>query len=183
MARLILVILVIAAIALALRLMLTSWRRRAAAGSDIPALATPPTAVSDAALRVDHATYLGTVTNEHWLDKVAARGLGSRGPAAITVESGGLIVERVGTDALFVPHSAITRVELERGLAGRVYGKEGVVVVSWVWGEQLLQTGLRIPDAQAKAAVVSALAQLPNGKLSSDEHRGQSAQGGGTNHE
>ena len=183
MARLILVILVIAAIALALRLMSTSWRRRTAAGADIPVLAMAPNSVSDGALRVDHATYLGTVTIEHWLAKVAAQGLGSRGPAAIAVESQGLIVERVGTDALFVPQNAITKVELARGLAGRVYGSEGVIVVSWVWGEQLLQTGLRVPDAQARVAVVSALAQLPSGKLWSDAHRGQSAHGGGTNHE
>ena len=107
MARLILVILVIAAIALALRLMSTSWRRRTAAGADIPVLAMAPNSVSDGALRVDHATYLGTVTIEHWLDKVAAQGLGSRGPAAIAVESQGLIVERVGTDALFVPPRAL----------------------------------------------------------------------------
>lgn len=179
MARLVLVLLVLAAIVIALRAMSNSWKRRVDSGADIPGLAMAPSPLAADALRVEHATYLGTVTIEHWLDKVAAHGLGSRGPAAVAVEARGLVVERVGTSALFVPQEAISQVELTKGLAGRVYGNEGVIVVSWVWGEQLLQTGLRIPDPQAKAAVVSALAQLPSGQLWSDANRTQAPTGEG----
>lgn len=179
MARLILVLLVLGAIALALRAMSNSWKRRVQSGADIPGLAPAPVPIADDAMRVGHGTYLGTVTIENWLDKVAAHGLGSRGPAAIAVEARGLIVERVGTDALFIPQESISKVELTNGLAGRVYGTEGVIVVSWVWGERLLQTGLRIPDSQARAAVVSALAQLPSGRLWSDANRTQEPTGEG----
>lgn len=179
MARSLLVLALLGVIALALLAMASSWRRRIAAGSDIPHLLVAPTPLSEAALRIDHSTYLGTVTPAHWLDKVAAQGLGSRGPAATVVEKRGLIVERVGTDALFIPQESITNVELARGLAGRVYGKEGVLIVHWTWGAQSLQTGLRIPDGQARADVISALAQLRSGHLWSDINRSTVAQGEG----
>ncbi len=179
MARSILVLVVVGAIALALWAMSRSWKRRIAAGSDLPALAEPPADGAPDALHIDHATYLGTVTSQHWLDRVAAQGLGNRGPASLAVDLRGLIIERVGTDALFIPQEAITGVELARGLAGRVYGRDGVIVVSWTWGGQLLNTGIRIPDEHARSAVISGLAQLPSGQLWSDVGRAQSSTGEG----
>ncbi|HAM20991.1 MAG TPA: hypothetical protein DCQ04_01720 [Actinobacteria bacterium] len=164
MSRLLLVLIVVAVIALALWAMSRSWRRRVAAGANIPPLPSPAELAGDGAVTVSHATYLGTVTGEHWLDRVAAQGLGHRGPASVAVSSDGLMIDRVGTDVLQIPRHAISDVVLGRGLAGRVYGKEGVIIVSWTWGEVPLQTGIRIPDEQGRAAIFSALAQLPSGQ-------------------
>lgn len=179
MARFVLVLLVLGVIAWALMAMSRSWRRRIDSGANIPALLPAPSELAEDALHVDHATYLGTVTDDHWLDRVAAQGLGHRGPTALSVDSPGVVLQRVGTDALFIPQEVITHVELARGLAGRVYGRDGVIVVSWTWGEQLLHTGVRIPDEQARAAVISALAQLPSGHLWSGHNRSQTPGGEG----
>lgn len=179
MARFLLVLVVLGAIAWALTRMSRSWHRRIEAGAGLPPLPAAPLSLSDDAFRVEHATYLGTVNVEDWLDRVAAQGLGHRGPASIAVDSSGLVVDRVGTTALFVPQNSITKVELARGLAGRVYGKDGVVVVTWAWGEQLLETGLRVADKQSRSVLISALAQLPSGQLWSDHHRSQTPSGEG----
>ena len=156
-----------------------SWRRRVASGADIPALAVAPIHKSIDAVSIDHATYLGTVTTQHWLDRVAARGLGHRGPASVVVEPEGLVIERVGTESLFIPQQAIVGVALERGLAGRVYGQDGVIVVTWTWGDVSLQTGIRIPDEHGRTDVISALAQLPSGQLWSGSDRSQTPIGEG----
>jgi hypothetical protein len=102
------------------------------------------------------------VTDEHWLDRVAAQGLGGRGPAAVVVLSRGLLIERVGAATHFIPVAAISEVALAKGIAGRVYGEDSVVVVSWTWGSTLMHTGLRISDEHSRHALVDALAQLPN---------------------
>ena len=179
MSRLLLVLVVIAVIALCLWGMSRSWRRRVASGADIPALAVAPIHKSIDAVSIDHATYLGTVTTQHWLDRVAAQGLGHRGPASVVVEPEGLVIERAGTESLFIPQQAIVGVALERGLAGRVYGKDGVIVVTWTWGDVSLQTGIRIPDEHGRTDVISALAQLPSGQLWSGSDRSQTPIGEG----
>lgn len=179
MARAILVIVVVGAIVIALGAMSRSWKRRIAAGSGLPPLAEPPVDRAGDALEIDHATYLGTVTSQHWLDRVAAQGLGHRGPTSLVVDIRGLVIDRIGTAALFIPQAAITNVELARGLAGRVYGKDGVVVVSWVWGGQALNTGVRIPAEHTRSALISRLAQLPSGQLWSDLGTAQSSTGEG----
>jgi hypothetical protein len=163
MLRSLLVLITIAIIFLIFRSMWRSWRRRIVTGDVIPQLAAAPADRAEIQLSVEHATYLGTVTDEHWLDRVAAQGLGGRGPAVVVVLSRGLLVERVGAATHFIPVAAISEVALAKGIAGRVYGEDSVVVVSWTWGSTLMHTGLRIPDEDSRHALVDALAQLPNG--------------------
>lgn len=158
MARALMVLLVLAVIAFLFLLMRNSWNRRIESGSDIPTLALVPVPF-EVAIVVDQATYLGTVSEAHWLDKVAAQGLGSRGPAAIEWGPAGLAIDRVGTGTLFIPTSAMVQVSLERGLAGRVYGPDGVLCVRWTWGPRALTTGLRIPNAEARQALQAQLTE------------------------
>lgn len=162
MVRAFLVLIVILVILGIFAMMRNSWNRRVKSGSDIPPLAPVPTPF-DVSQSVDQATYLGTMSEAHWLDRVAAQGLGSRGPASIDCGEAGLAIDRVGTDTLFIPMGAITLVSLERGLAGRVYGPEGVLCVRWTWGPRTLTTGLRIPDEKARTALNTFLAEsLPH---------------------
>ena len=62
-----------------------------------------------------------------------------------------------GAGRLFIPLSAVRSVRLDRGLAGRVYGRDGIVVVEWLWGEQLLESGLRIAAEADRKAFVKTL--------------------------
>lgn len=167
MLRSLFVIITIAIIVLIFRSMWRSWQRRIVKGEVIPALPVPPTgpgAVDRALLSIEHATYLGTVTDEHWLDRVAAQGLGGRGPTAVAVLPQGLVIERVGAATHFIPASAINEVALAKGIAGRVYGEDSVVVVSWTWGSTLMHTGLRVADDDSRGALVAALTQWRRGQ-------------------
>ncbi len=163
MLRTLLVLVMIAIIFLIFRSMWRSWRRRVVKGEVIPSLSAVPATDAEALFSVSHATYLGTVTDDHWLDRVAAQGLGGRGPAAIRVLAHGLVVDRVGAQSHFIPGEAIAEVALAKGIAGRVYGHDSVVVVSWVWGSTLMHTGLRVADSDSRAALMSSLAQWSRG--------------------
>ncbi len=169
MIRTLLVLALVAVVFLIFRSMWRSWRRRVVKGEVIPNLPTPPASRLPALADVAHATYLGTVTDEHWLDRVAAQGLGGRGPASITVLSTGLIVDRVGATTLFIPVGAVAEVALAKGIAGRVYGRDSVIVVSWKWGSTLMHTGLRVADPDSRRSVVEVLTQCVDGSDLSSE--------------
>ncbi len=156
--RLLLTLLVLALAAGVLLLMRRSWRRRAVRQSDIPPLAPAPTDHDLTSIGSPVAgTYLGSVTAGAWLDRIAAQGLANRGPATFNPFQQGLAIDRDGAGRLFIPLSAVRSVRLDRGLAGRVYGRDGIVVVEWLWGEQLLESGLRIAAEADRKAFVKTL--------------------------
>jgi len=169
MLRTLFVFITIAIIFLIFRSMWRSWQRRIVKGEVIPQLPVVPTGRGGdddegSLISIEHATYLGTVTDEHWLDRVAAQGLGGRGPAALVVLPQGLVIRRVGAATHFIPASAIDDVALARGIAGRVYGEDSVVVVSWTWGSTLMHTGLRVADDDSRGALVTTLTQWRGGQ-------------------
>ncbi|NQU36925.1 MAG: hypothetical protein HQ526_04930 [Actinobacteria bacterium] len=174
MLRTLFVIITIAIIFLIFRSMWRSWQRRIVKGEVIPALPDAPTERGQAMLAIDHATYLGTVTDEHWLDRVAAQGLGGRGPSELVVLSAGLVIERAGAATHFIPKSAINEVALAKGIAGRVYGEDSVVVVSWTWGSTLMHTGLRVVDKDSRLGLVHALTQWGPGGSQTDRQPAKS---------
>lgn len=163
MARLVLVLLVLLAIFWALRSMSLSWRRRIQAGEHIPPLPAAPEQFTADALRIEFATYLGTVTDKHWLDRVAAQGLGHRGPTSLIADDSGVVLNRVGAPAVFIPSRRIKTVAPAKGHAGRVYGRDGVISVEWVWGDDLLITGIRVPDAGLRKQLLEVLKRASNG--------------------
>ncbi|MGV1035680.1 MAG: hypothetical protein ACOYD0_01480 [Candidatus Nanopelagicales bacterium] len=143
--RLLLTVIVFALAAGVLLLMRRSWRRRAVRQGDIPALPTAPGDQELTSIGTPVAgTYLGSVTAGAWLDRIAAHGLANRGPATFRPFQEGLAIDRDGAGRLFIPVLAARSVRLDRGLSGRVYGRDGIIVVQWLWGEQLLESGLRV---------------------------------------
>lgn len=163
MARTLLTLVVLGLIAGSFWLMYRSWQRRVAATADLPDLRVE-SSDSRSLLRIDHCTYLGTVTSAHWLDRVASHRLGGRGPAAVVVTTDGLRIERIGVaDPVFLPCEMLMDVQLASGLAGRTYGRESVAVVTWDWEGQLVHTGVRIADRDLRVAFVGELRSVANG--------------------
>ena len=160
MARLLFTLLTGLVIVGAFWLMWRSWQRRSARTSGLPALAGPP-AGADAGLQIGHATYLGTVTSEHWMDRVASHDLGGRGPSAVAVSLSGIRFDRVGqATPVYIGSDLMEGVSLQPGLAGRTFGKDSVVVLSWRLGEQTVHTGIRVPDQALRTELFTELRRL-----------------------
>ncbi|GAB2483685.1 hypothetical protein GCM10027063_27110 [Promicromonospora xylanilytica] len=112
------------------------------------------------------AVYVSTTLHGDWLARVGAHGLGDRSAALVSVHDGGVLVERDGTEDLWVPVHAIRSASLAPGMAGKYVGTDGLVVVTWAVPEAddvapaLVDTGLRTRRAQDRGGLVDAVRHL-----------------------
>lgn len=136
------------------------WRARERRQADVVALPEVPRVVGHELLRDTEATYVSTTTEGDWLDRMVARGLGVRSAAVLSASRAGLLVQRQGAPDLWVPAQAVEGVRLERGMAGKYVGSEGIVVVTWTLGDRRLDTGLRLRHEVNRQDVVRALRVL-----------------------
>jgi hypothetical protein len=146
MTRLLLVLGCIAFLLLMLVGMWWGWRNRARRQAGLPALPPVPDAPGDElAPRLD-GVYVGSTFASSWQDRVVHGGLGVQANATATLHPSGVLIEREGATAVFLPREAITGARLAPGLAGRVVGEGGLLVIGWRLGDAELDTGLRADE-------------------------------------
>jgi hypothetical protein len=102
----------------------------------------------------------GTTTAGDWLDRVVARGLGTRSPARLVLSPDGLDVHRPGGD-FRVPAGALEGARHELGVAGKVVPPHGLLVVTWRHGDHRLDTGFRLDDSSTHDDWIHAIDALP----------------------
>jgi hypothetical protein len=95
--------------------------------------------------------YASTTTHGDWLDRIAVHGLGVRSNALAEVSEAGVLFSRQAAPDLFIPAADLVGAELAPGIAGKVTGGEGIVLVTWRLGGRTLDTGFH-PRAKAERA-------------------------------
>lgn len=136
------VLLLVGVVALAWAGMAWGWRRRGARQAILAAPDVPP--VDRGVPRMSAAgLYVGSVMAGQWLDRVVAHGLGARANAEVSVHDDGLLLERDGADAIWVPRANLLAVRRDTGMAGKVTETGGLVVWTWRLGDVELESGLR----------------------------------------
>ncbi|MFD6447702.1 hypothetical protein ACFWEJ_21550 [Promicromonospora sp. NPDC060204] len=166
---------VLAALAVFLVLYVTLIGRRRLAQRTTTVVPVPPSPPADSpgAVRFGpvEAIYVSTTLHGDWLARVGAHGLGDRSHAVVTVHGGGagqagVLVERDGTDDLWLPVSAIRSAGLAPGMAGKYVGADGLVVLTWAVPEAdgvpaaLVDTGLRPRRPEDRGGLVDAVRHL-----------------------
>ena len=142
------------------------WRRLSRGASPVPAPPAVPAedALGDARTEPLDATYVSTTRAGDWLDRVGAHGLGVRSAATVQVFDQGVVVRRRGAPDVFVPRAALRAVGTSGGMAGKVVGGEGLVVLTWVPSPdddpRGLDTGLRLRHRQEADALLAATQTL-----------------------
>lgn len=130
--------------------MARGWRRLQRGASPVPAPPAVPDEDALGAARTEEvpATYVSTTRAGDWLDRVGAHGLGVRSAATVQVRDAGVVLRRRGAPDVFVPRAALRAVGMSGGMAGKVVGGEGLVVLTWVPAPDEdprgLDTGLRL---------------------------------------
>jgi len=158
--RLLLTALVVAVILLAAWGMWRGWQGRAQREAEqLHALAEVPSALGPVISELV-GTYVGTVRAGQWMVRVLAHGLGAPGAAGVSVHPEGIVIDRDGQLAIFIPVAALRSVGTGRGLAGTVRERDGLVIIGWDWHGEALDTGIRSPDAQAQRHLMEAAAAL-----------------------
>lgn len=157
MTRLLLVLGCVILFALVLLGLRLGWQHRARRQSSLPAL--PPAPADLGAIRLAPMTglYVGTAYATSWQDRVVVGGLGRRAAATATLHAAGLLIERDGDEQVFIAADDIVDAGLAAGLAGKVVGAGGLLVVRWRLGADQLDTGLRADDKTAYPDWVRAL--------------------------
>lgn len=146
--------------------MAKGWRRLQRGPSPVPA---PPAVPAEDALGAARtaelaATYVSSTRAGDWLDRVGAHGLGVRSAATVQVRDAGVVVRRRGAPDVFVPRAALRAVGTSGGMAGKVVGGDGLVVLTWAPDPALddrgLDTGLRLRHAHEAETLRTATLEL-----------------------
>lgn len=130
--------------------MAKGWRRLNRGPGEVPAPPAVPDADALGAARTEplDAVYVSSTRAGDWLDRVGAHGLGVRSVATVQVHDAGVVVRRRGAPDVFVPRGSLRAVGTSGGMAGKVVGGEGLVVLTWTPDPAAdprgLDTGLRL---------------------------------------
>jgi len=139
------VLLIFAVLALAYIGMWRGWRRRAGTHDLPPLVAVPEAGTAPTPVLQADARYFGTTVSGDWLDRVVARGLGTRSTCRLSLSDDGLDVVRPA-GSFRIPVQALRGARHDQGIAGKVVPPHGVLVVTWQHGDRTLDTGFRLTE-------------------------------------
>jgi hypothetical protein len=121
----------VVAIAVVIQLMMRGWRRRAQQQEellgDLPGM---PQQVGAAAIAT-RGLYCGCTMAPAWNDRITAGDLGFRSKAVLTRYPEGILLERIRAKPLWMPRESITAIRMERGIAGKVVARIGILAIRW----------------------------------------------------
>ncbi|MGR3933214.1 PH-like domain-containing protein [Streptomyces sp. BRA346] len=143
-------------IALVYWLMREGWKWRGTLQGDLPELPEAPAAPGPARLTLT-GRYHGSTTAGQWLDRIVARGLGTRSRVELTLTEEGVSVVRPGAQDFFIPAGSLRGARLDKGIAGKVLAEGGLLIVTWQLGDRQIDSGFRSDRAAEHAAWVEAL--------------------------
>ena len=158
--RILLVLVVVAVIALVLLGMRAGWRRRAREQGDIAEPLLPPDVLADTTAGPVSGVFLGSTHHGDWLDRIVVHDLGVRSRASAEVGSSGVALRREGARDVFIPAATVRAAEMARGIAGKAYERDGVLVVTWELGGRLVDTGFRADVADEQRQLRDAIVGL-----------------------
>ena len=143
-------------------LMLKGWRSRVRRQGDLPPPPSPPAVPGRPVLPATAGLFVGTTFAGDWLDRVAVHDLAHRAAGWIRLDTSGIWIEREGLPDLYLPYGDVQSASLGDALAGKVIGREGMVLLDWRLGDRLLTSGFRADDHTVHRRLVDAVhAHLP----------------------
>ena len=113
-------------------LMWKGWRGRARRQQDaIGELPVVPAELGERLIEPSTGLYVGSTLAPSWQDRVAVGDLGFRASSELSRYRTGVLLERHGASPIWIPEESIRAIRTERGLAGKVMTKDGVLVIRW----------------------------------------------------
>lgn len=146
MERLLLTLLVVAVFLLAVYGMWRGWRRKAREQSAQYGPFPPIPDELGPELAVTEGLYVATTASGRWQERIVTRGVGLRGKATLRRHERGIVVDRAPAASFLIPAESIVDIQTGQKMAGKVMGTDGLLVITWRLGDQLLDTGFRGDD-------------------------------------
>jgi hypothetical protein len=157
-------IIIVVALAIMLGLMLWGWRNLRRRQSSLTAPLGLPVNLGPSELAVD-GWYVATTRAHEPLERIAAHGLGFRALATVAVHSTGVVLDRRGSDSVFVPRVDLREASLATWAIDRVVERNGLVVIGWMLGETPVDSYLRCSengDADRLVTAIRAMVPTPD---------------------
>jgi hypothetical protein len=118
-------------IAVLIQLMMRGWHRRGQRQAElIGDLPDVPDAVGSATTTI-RGLYVGSTLSPAWNERITAGDLGYRSKAVLTRFPEGILLERIRAKPIWIPQEEITAVRTERGVAGKVAARNGILAIRW----------------------------------------------------
>lgn len=141
-------------------LMWLGWRARRRRQAGLAPLPAVPEQRGTGLLDDVEATYVTSTFAGQQLERVVPYGLGVPSAAVVRVSTGGVLLDRRGAPAVWVPAGALRGARLQRGIIGKVVDAEGLVVLEWEHAGTRLDTGLRLRYEADRQRLLDAVAAL-----------------------
>lgn len=150
-ASLIFAAVVVVAIGFLIQLMIRGWRHRAERQATIIGTLPPvPDTVGATTVAATRGMYVGCTLVPRRHDRIAVGDLGYRTKAVLTRYPEGIMVQRSGGAAIWIPQHDIIDVRTERSIVGKTIPAkthEGVLVIRWrLPSGVIIDTGFRADD-------------------------------------
>ena len=146
-------LLVMVAVAVVLiGLMLWGWTRRRKRDAQVEVPLGEPVG---SAILTSHGFYVATTKHDEPLNRIAARPLAFRSRVDVTVTEAGLGLAMPGERPVFIPASRIDGAGRATWTIDRVVERDGLVLVAWSDGSQILDTYVRLQDDDPAALVAA----------------------------
>lgn len=159
-------------IAVAFALIWLGWRNRLRRQADVEHLPVVPEAIGEP-LATAGGQYVASTTAGDWLDRIAVHSLGIRTDATLKVYHHGVLFDRSGAPALYIPAASLAGVRLDSGMAGKFVEKDGLVILAWAHGTHTLDTGFRARRAEDRNVLLAALQELISSAPAADANSGK----------
>ncbi|MGW0043979.1 PH-like domain-containing protein [Rhodococcus sp. NPDC003348] len=132
MSRVLITVGFIAVWVLFVALMYWGWKGRAKRQQDrVGELPAVPADLGAQLIAPSTGLYVGSTLAPSWQDRIAVGDLGFRATGQLSRHERGVLLERDGASAIWIPQESIRAIRTERGLAGKVMSKDGVLVIRW----------------------------------------------------
>lgn len=159
-------------IAIAFALIWMGWRSRLRRQSDVEQLPVVPEAPGEPFAAAE-GQYVASTTAGDWLDRIAVHALGIRTNATLEVYRHGVLFDRSGAPALYIPAASLAGVRLDSGMAGKFVERDGLLVLAWAHGSHVLDTGFRTRRAEDRIVLIAALQELISSAPAADANSGK----------
>ena len=150
--------------AIVVAMMWWGWSNRARRQVALPAPPPPPVPRGDVLVGATPGLFVGTVIAGQWLDRVVVHNLADRSAGWISVSTDGVHSEREGLAELFLPFALLVEAHTGDALAGKVVGRDGLLVLTWRLGDpaaggRVVQSAFRAEDHGVHARLAGIIAE------------------------
>jgi hypothetical protein len=118
-------------IAVVIQLMMRGWRRRAAQQQELIGDLPDVSDEVGEATTTTRGLYCGCTMAPEWNERITAGDLGYRSKAVLTRYPEGILLERIRAKPIWIPEESITVIRMERGIAGKVVARIGILAIRW----------------------------------------------------